>query len=224
MQSLLRLQRLADYILSHAEKITEMTIRELADAAFVSPPTVSRLCQKLGVDKFTQFKVIFSKECTDVYRKMRQVDENYPFSSEDKPEEIVDKLANLSAYHILAMQEHMDYQTIKRVAKAICNKKMIDVYGIGVSLQNAFAFSEKMTRIGYTTTIVQDSGQQVYRAAVSGKDQFAIVISHSGKTSLELKVIKRLHERKIPTLLITGNHISPMIQLVQELLELKLLK
>lgn len=61
----------------------------------------------------------------------------------------------------------------------------------GLSLESAFAFSERMTRIGYATTIMQDCGQQVYRAAISTKDQFAIVISHLGKTSKTLKIIKQ---------------------------------
>ena len=41
---------LANYILTHADDVTQMTVREVADAVFVSPPTVSRLCQKLGVE------------------------------------------------------------------------------------------------------------------------------------------------------------------------------
>lgn len=106
----------------------------------------------------------------------------------------------------------MDYHTLVKAAKAICARKFVDVYGLGLSLSSAFAFSEKMTRIGYVTTIIQGYGQQVYRTAISTKDQFAIVISHSGKMSKSLKVIKRLHERKVPTLLITGNRISPMIR------------
>lgn len=41
---------LANYILTHADDVTQMTVREVADAVFVSPSTVSRLCQKLGVE------------------------------------------------------------------------------------------------------------------------------------------------------------------------------
>lgn len=203
---------LANYILSHSDRVTKMTVRELADAAFVSPPTVSRLCQKLGLDGFSRFKVAFSAECTEIYQKMRQVDDNYPFSSSDTPREIVDKLSKLSVYHILAAQENIDYDVLGKAARAICARKFVDVYGMGLSLYSAFGFAEKMTRIGYMTTVVQDYAQQVYRAAVSTKDQFAIVISHSGKMSKTLKVIQRLHESKIPTLLITGNRVSPMIQ------------
>lgn len=203
---------LANYILSHSDSVTKMTVRELADAAFVSPPTVSRLCQKLGLDGFSRFKVAFSAECTEVYQKMRQVDDNYPFSSSDTPKEIVDKLSKLSVYHILAAQENIDYDVLGKAARAICARKFVDVYGMGLSLYSAFGFAEKMTRIGYVTTVNQDYAQQVYRAAISTKDQFAIVISHSGKMSKTLKVIQRLHEQKVPTLLITGNRVSPMIQ------------
>ena len=202
---------LAKYILGHAEEVLKMTIRQLAEAAFVSPPTVSRLCQKLETDGFSHFKVLFSTECTEVYQKMKQIDDSYPFDETDSPKEIVNKLSKLSIYHILAAQENMDYNTLNRVAKAICARKFIDVYGLGLSLTSAYGFSEKMTRIGYPTTIIQDYGKQGYRAAISSKEQFAIVISHSGKMKQTFKIIRRLHERSVPTLLITGNRISPMI-------------
>lgn len=203
---------LANYILAHSDSVTKMTVRELADAAFVSPPTVSRLCQKLGLDGFSRFKVAFVAECTEIYQKMRQVDDNYPFSGTDSPREVVDKLSKLYVYNVLAAQENMDYDTLNKVARAICARKFVDVYGLGLSLSSAYGFMEKMTRIGYATTIVQDPGQQVYRAAIATKEPFAIVISHSGKTSKTLKIIRNLRERKIQTLLITGNRISPMIQ------------
>lgn len=110
------------------------------------------------------------------------------------------------------MKEKGIFDTLNRVARAICIRKFVDIYGLGLSLTSAYGFMEKMTRIGYAATIIQDPGQQVYRAAISTKEQFAIVISHSGKTSKTLKIIRNLYERKTPTLLITGNRISPMIQ------------
>lgn len=39
-------RNLSDYILTHVDTVKEMTVRQLAEATYVSPPTVSRLCQK----------------------------------------------------------------------------------------------------------------------------------------------------------------------------------
>ena len=62
---------LADYILANTELVMKMNIRALADAAYVSAPTVTRLCQKLGDCGFNDFKVTLSREYSDTYQKMQ---------------------------------------------------------------------------------------------------------------------------------------------------------
>lgn len=205
-------KQLAKYVLEHADAVSGMTVRALAGATFVSPSTVTRMCQKLGFDNYSGFKVRLATECTELYQKLGEVDANYPFEEKDTPQQVVDKLAKLSIGHILAVQENMDYNTMSRVVRGLRRSKSIDFYGVGASLSCAFSFMENMLRIGYSTNIRRDFADQRYHACVSDHTNFAIVVSYSGLSPIPLQIIQLLHERKVPTLLLTANSISPMKQ------------
>lgn len=50
-------RRIASYILENEESATKMTIKEIAQAASVSLPSVTRLVKRLGYERFSQFKI-----------------------------------------------------------------------------------------------------------------------------------------------------------------------
>lgn len=205
-------RNLSDYILSHVDTVKEMTVRKLAEAAYVSPPAVSRLCQKAGMKGWGDFRVRLATECTEAYREMIKVDSNFPFKPEDSSGEIVDKLAQLTIRHILAAKENIDFSVMNQAADAICSRRTIDIYGEGMSLTSAEEFAEKVLRIGHPAVIIKGNTEQYYHSVTSTPDQFAIVISYSGRLDFLIKTIKSLRKRHTPTLLITGNRLSPMIR------------
>jgi len=54
-----------NYIIKNSEKITYMTIREMAKKAHVSTTTITRFCKKINCDGFTEFKVKYKLEAED---------------------------------------------------------------------------------------------------------------------------------------------------------------
>lgn len=50
---------LAAYILAHGMEIAKYSTRSLAEVTYTSPPTVLRLCKKLGFTGFDDFKQNF---------------------------------------------------------------------------------------------------------------------------------------------------------------------
>lgn len=203
---------LAAYILDHTETVVEGNIRELAESAFVSPPTISRLCRKLGLDGFNAFKVQLAAECNELTHKPRPVDANYPFREGDSLKEIAGKLADLSTQQIQAAYRELDYITLSKAVRAICIRRVVGLYGQGLSHTVTGGFTERMVRIGYTVFSSPDPGIQLCHAVLADKKQTALVISHSGKTRNVLRFIQKLHENGTPTLLITGDPASPMAQ------------
>ena len=203
---------LSDYILTHMDIVKEMTVRKLAEAAYVSPPAVTRLCQKIGMKSWGDFKIRLATECTEAYHEMIKVDSNFPFDPKDSSREIVDKLAQITIQHTLAAKENIDFAMMNRVADAICQRRTIDIYGEGMSLTAANEFAEKMLRIGHPSIVIKGNTEQYYHSVTSTKNQFAIVISYSGKQDFLIKIVKSLHEAHTPILLITGNRLSPMVR------------
>ena len=50
------------YVLNHRAQVEKMTIRQLATQAHVSTSTISRCCEKLGCEGFSEFKYMLKQE------------------------------------------------------------------------------------------------------------------------------------------------------------------
>lgn len=209
-------QTLASYILAHSEIVTKMTIRDLSESAYVSASAITRLCRKLGLDGFHQLQVQLAVECNELNTQLRKIDANYPFTAEDSPKIIADKLAKLNVQQIIKAQQSLDYNMLGRVVRNISRKKIIYLLGMGHSYATMANFSERMSRIGHITISSADIGMALCYAADINQDGYAIVASHSGMTDNVLNIIKILHQNQTPTLLLTGNPVSPMVQYATE--------
>lgn len=205
-------QNVAEYICKYPDKVLKMTSRELAEKIFVSAPTIIRFCKKLGYESFAEFKMELSKETTDEYQKMLDVDSNFPFSKESTPEEAVNRLATIAISNIMKLRDSFDYKTLDKVCNLLQKKHYIDIYGEGLSIKCASEFREKMMRIGYHVTLVDEDLQAAYWTNNSQEGQCAILISYSGKTKVMVEAIKTLRRRKAKIILITGNQNSEMVK------------
>lgn len=65
-----------DYLMKNKEKITYMTVRELADEVHVSTATVMRFCRKAGFEGYSEFKVKFKMFLEDEKKKEKQTNED----------------------------------------------------------------------------------------------------------------------------------------------------
>ena len=55
-------KQLAKYILEHGEKVLQYSIQDLAKKTYTSPATIVRLCKKIGLHGYSDFKIKYSAE------------------------------------------------------------------------------------------------------------------------------------------------------------------
>lgn len=51
-----------NFIINNVDKVTYMTIRELAEEAHVSTASITRFCQKVDCEGFSEFKIKFKMQ------------------------------------------------------------------------------------------------------------------------------------------------------------------
>lgn len=68
----------ADYILEHPRQVPSMSAEELADASYTSKATIVRLCQKLGLTGYQEFKIRLVEEMSQKDR-IGRILANEPF-------------------------------------------------------------------------------------------------------------------------------------------------
>lgn len=205
-------EKLAEYILRNVDSVITMTIRELAQASYTSTSAVTRFCKKAGTSSFAEFKIKLTAE-RESYLHAEMPDVDIPFGETDSYESIANKIAQISINSIKQTNSSMNYPLLKNVVGCLLKADIIDIYGEGDSLQEAFDFVNKMSRIGKVVRIEQDPSIQAHQAATSDNTHCSIIISHSGEKRMPYRIAKILKKHSVPVIVITSNPESSLSRL-----------
>ena len=197
-------KKLSEYILNKGDKVLQMSARDLANETYTSPATIVRLCQKLGLKGYSDFKIKYSAELQTDLNKNNRIDVNFPFSKNDRKEEIAHKMALLSKEAIEDTLYLIDYDELDKIVDLLYKTKDIHIYGLGNSLLAALDFEHKMMRIGRHIKIKTLPGEQSFQAYNASKNTISIVLSYSGETLEIINIAKLLKERESKIILITS--------------------
>lgn len=72
-------KQIARYILDNGEDVLSMSVKELANKTYTSPATIVRLCRKIGLEGYNDFKIKYSAELQYDKRNQKRIDVNFPF-------------------------------------------------------------------------------------------------------------------------------------------------
>ena len=70
---------IAKYILDNGEDILNLSVKELAKQTYTSPATIVRLCRKLGLNGYGDFKIKYSAELQYDLHHTDRIDVQFPF-------------------------------------------------------------------------------------------------------------------------------------------------
>lgn len=210
--------KISEYILENAKEVTNMTIQDLAKATYSSPSTISRFCQKLNVEGFSEFKVKLASEMGNYQNQDTRIEDDLPFSQNQAPKEIIQSIYNLNLQSLSDTYNHLDFDQLQRVAIMINQSPHLYLYGTGQSLILAQDFQYKLYRIMKDSHLETQVGFQHAKAYTQPKDSVTMIISYYGNNINNLRIIKYLHEKKIPVILITGPNTNPLCQYASEVI------
>ncbi|OOP72046.1 RpiR family transcriptional regulator [Clostridium beijerinckii] len=195
---------LANYILENQEQVAGMSLDELAKVSFSSISTIHRLCKKIGLTGFKEFKIKFVEELYSKMNKPGNIDINFPFKKDDTQFQIASNIKQLYIDTLTNTFSFFNSEQLEDAVDLIYNAEIVDVYAVTNNIQTALNFQDKMQSIGRYVNVSLIPMNQVYRAAASNNKnkQVAIILSYSGKTP-EIKEIALVLKRKeIETLVI----------------------
>lgn len=192
------------YILNHGEEVLNMSVKELAKKTYTSPATIVRLCKKIGLKGYNDFKIKYSAELQYDLHHTDRVDVNFPFDKDDSHPMICHKLASLSQEVIEDTIKLIDFEQLDKIVELMNNCQDIDIYGSGNSLLAAMSFQHKMMRIKRNVNLKVLHGEQVFMTYNSNNNRLAIIISYSGETNEIIQFAQTLKEKKTPIIVLTS--------------------
>ena len=197
-------KEIAKYILNHGEAVLSMSVKELAKHTYTSPATIVRLCKKIGLDGYNDFKIKYSAELQYDLQHTDRIDVNFPFQKDDSHPVICHKLASLSQEVIADTVKLIDFGQLHQIVDLIYQYPTIDIYGSGNSLLAAMSFQHKMMRISRDVNLRVLHGEQIFMSYNTNPDRIGMIISYSGETNEVIQIAQTLKEKKTPLIVLTS--------------------
>ena len=138
---------LAAYILAHGMEIAKYSTRSLAEVTYTSPPTVLRLCKKLGFTGFDDFKQNFVRELEYLDQQQGKVDFNFPFAENDSPMRVAQNIGELYEEAVKDTMQLLRYEDLHKAVLLLKYHEEIHIFSAGTAINQAESFREKMLKI-----------------------------------------------------------------------------
>lgn len=206
-------KQLADYILKNKESVINQSIQSLATATFSSTSTIVRLCRKIGLKGYKDFKIKLSAELQQHYNDISAVNPDFPFTEDDSNKEIAQKLLELMQTSLKQTSELLTNDLLEHAVRDIFQSQKLGIFAYGDTYISALSFQNKLMKINLNANLPSLTEESKFMAANYFKNDCAILISYSGqsKNTYQLAQILRLNGVKIIT--ITSDKASKIAKL-----------
>ena len=217
---------LAAYILAHGMEIAKYSTRSLAEVTYTSPPTVLRLCKKLGFTGFDDFKQNFVRELEYLDQQQGKVDFNFPFAENDSPMRVAQNIGELYEEAVKDTMQLLRYEDLHKAVLLLKYHEEIHIFSAGTAINQAESFREKMLKIGKRVVIFNNLNYQPFRekmlkigkrvvifnnlnyqryqACCLSERDLAMIISYSGETAQMLEIARQCKRSGTPILALTS--------------------
>lgn len=182
-----------NFVVTNASKISYMTIRELAQEAHVSTASITRFCQKVGCDGYSEFKVKFKMQIEST-KKMS-------FSND---------ITSIETF-ISRMKDENYEQEIIDVAHCLESAKTLIFMGTGNSGVLANYASRFFSSTGKFALAVENPMFEVN--IENPKDAVIVILSVEGEEANTIENLTKLKARGVRIVSITNSRKSTLAKL-----------
>ncbi len=210
-------ETIVQYILAHPAQIAEMTTRELAEKTYTSPAGIFRLCQKLGLKGYNEFKIKFTSEINRTLPCGSHIMRR-PITDKDTTSDIVRKIAQLEVEAIEETKNEMDHQQLERVAALLDKAKVIDIYAYDQNYALAQMAVYNFLQIQRMAVAHNSLNSQLSAALCSDKSHVAFIISRSGMNQRLTRTAHILKKNGVPMILLSTSSQTELANLCSEFL------
>lgn len=179
-------RRVAEAVERDFEAATRMTIAELATAAGVSQPTVTRFCRSLGCASYAEFKIRLATTMTVAAAYLRS-DRVF----DDDVGQLAQTVTMRAVRAVRAGLDQLDTAALGRAIDTLAAARRIDIYGQGGgSAMVAEDAKLRLFRLGLPVAAYVDGHQQRMSAATLGPGDAVLAVSNSGRSKAVIEAVE----------------------------------
>lgn len=198
-------EHISDFILKNKEEVLHMSIQDLSSKTYSSTSSIVRLCRKIGLNGYKDFKIQLSAELQKSYEDISDVNPDRPFTGNDSQIEIAKKISQLMIDTIYQTNELLTTEVLRKAVEVINSAKNVAIFAIGENYSKALSLQNMLMKMGefiYLSPLIIENPQLAYNL---NKDDCAIIISYSGEHKDILYCANLLYKNKVNIVSISGH-------------------
>lgn len=198
-------QKVAHFIVNAPRETINLTITELGVQAGVSDASIVRFAQALGYSGFHALKLGLAE---DLVSPMWLVHEDV--KEDDSPANAVQKAMTAGMRSLEDTARILDPSVLESAIQALCNAQQIEIFASGNSIPLAMDLNFRLTKIGLRSRFAVDPTIQEMYASLTGTEDVAVGISHTGSSKDTVYALQLAKERGAKTICMTNHSDSPL--------------
>jgi DNA-binding MurR/RpiR family transcriptional regulator len=210
-------QRVAAAVVHDPAGVAAKTISELAGQCRTSGTTVIRFCRAVGFPGYPELRLALAA-AAQAGRETGWEDLGADIGPDDSLDEVIRKIWHADARAVEETGAQLPAQTLGAVVDAVVQARRIDIYGVGASAFVALDLQQKLHRIELIAYAWPDPHMAVTSAALLGRGDVAIGISHTGSASDTIGSLEEARSHGATTVAITNFPLSPIARAADHVL------
>lgn len=202
-------QKIADYMLANLDTIQRNTISELANNCHTSTASISRFVKRIGYSNYRDF--LFNLATTD--KAPSSLTEM--IEQRDTAARITEKTFNGAINALQSTKAMLNERQLNQAVALISKAQRVTFFGLGGSSIVALNGYHKFLRTSLDCQYHSDFDIQMMQAVKMTKKECAIIISHSGENNQTVAIARRLHQQRVPMIVISSSPDSSLAQLAE---------
>lgn len=194
---------IADYLLDHADKASQMTISELASTCNVAESTIFLFAKKIKLSGFKELTVMLANNHKNLLQENT--------AENDDTQTIIKKVFNSNIRALENTSELINLENLNKAVKLFNNSKKIVFFGLGGSTPIALDAYHKFLRSPLDVEFNLEYHMQLLKAGKLDQQSCAFIVSHSGKNPDILRLAELLKKNNVPIISITSFDNTPLV-------------
>ncbi|MBQ3552602.1 MAG: MurR/RpiR family transcriptional regulator [Clostridia bacterium] len=199
-------RKVANFIIESPKKASLMVMNEIAEAADVSIPSVTRLARKLGYSGFLEFRVALASSLDTAGKAYDEA----PLLANDSDEIFVEKLMKSGARCIEDTLRVLDTKKLSQLSLDIRSGKRLLFIGKGQSGYLAKLAASLLLEHGYDAQALTDPQLMLKKAEQLSENSILIAICRTGVTKCVLESIRAASRKNAACIMISNSVTSPV--------------
>ena len=211
-------RRVGEAAVADPAAVAGKTISELAADCRTSETTVVRFCRAIGLKGYPDLRIRLASAAGMADGSSAWATAGGDIGPRDTLADVVNKLGFADARAVEDTVTQLDLETLQRAIDAVVGAHAVDLYGVGASALIALDLQQKLHRIGRRVNAWPDPDGALTSAALLGRGDLAIGISHTGANAHTIAALGEARDNGATTVAITNFPRSPIAEVADHVL------